>query len=293
MKKIFLFTVLVLLLIVSLCSCSSTKDSAEQDESAKKEKTVWDIIGDVIGIIIAVIVIGFWVIYFLAHIAAAVGWENMLIAILVIIGFIIAIGLLIGGLYVIYTDISPYLCSIIIFLPGLYAFLTGNIGSYDEGDKIDYTHEWRYAGTGRRAHDATIRQVYERYHGSGSWTKKINARHRGFFIFGLIILALGAIIINNNSGINLFNMRLGFFVSLILGLANYTTVNLLLWLKVKNKKILLLLLFLLGTFGMAISVLMYNQILSGLVFQIILYITLPALLVVKAVSALKLTGAID
>lgn len=44
-------------------------------------------------------------------------------------------------------------------------------GYTNKGDAIDTSHIWVYAGTSRKVHDATVKQVYDKFHGGGSFER--------------------------------------------------------------------------------------------------------------------------
>jgi hypothetical protein len=60
-----------------------------------------------------------------------------------------------------------------------------------KGSSTDTSHIWVYADSGRKYSDATVRAVYERKHGSGSWNSKIESEKRLIWSIGLTLSAVG------------------------------------------------------------------------------------------------------
>jgi len=71
-----------------------------------------------------------------------------------------------------------------IFLPHFYS---------PKGGTIDTSHKWVFAGSGQKVRNATIKDVYEHQHGSGSWEKKVETECK-ILTFLCVLSAVGAVV---------------------------------------------------------------------------------------------------
>jgi hypothetical protein len=55
------------------------------------------------------------------------------------------------------------------------------------GYETDRSHIWVWVGTHNKVKDASEKDVYEHYHGHGSWEQKVRGEQRGIVIFGCIL----------------------------------------------------------------------------------------------------------
>ena len=235
---------------IYLASYGVVKETVDTVKSGQdkneRPKTFWDIVGKIAGIVFAVILVIFYGIVPLINFLA--DKKELVILIIVAIAVLAGLGILYGGFRIIYSDWTPYSTLFFIFVPGLYAVIIGAIGASDTGYRKDTSHEWRFMTSGGKAggryKDATVSDVYEHYHGRGSWEKKIKNRKTSSFIIGIIIGAIIANMINGGSHVNLFYNSFGFFAALFLGLVNYIIVCLSYWdRKGKSKGVLFFSLF--------------------------------------------------
>ena len=75
----------------------------------------------------------------------------------------------------------------------LIAFFANLGGIYSpKGGSIDPTHAWYELRSGRRYGPATKRQVYEKYHGKGSWKRRVARIQKIMGITALVIAIIGA-----------------------------------------------------------------------------------------------------
>jgi len=216
-------------------------DPQQVDRNKKeKEKTFWETVEGIGGIVFVVLLVLIWGIFPLINILS----NNKEAAILIIFAVVLLtlIAILFFGIRFIYLDWAPYLTLYLIFIPGFYGLLIGLLGSGDEGYRKDMLHEWRFVspqgGTGARYKDASIKDVYEHSHGSGSWGKKIKNRKLYSPVFGLIIGIIALFIIDNSMNNTLLYLSLGFASTVFLGLINYTINYVLCWEKSTLRKVI-------------------------------------------------------
>ncbi len=67
-----------------------------------------------------------------------------------------------------------------------------------KGRSIDTSHQWVNARTGSRYGDASVRDVYEHQHGSGSWERKVERERKSLQVI-YVIIAVGLIIFGANA----------------------------------------------------------------------------------------------
>jgi hypothetical protein len=85
----------------------------------------------------------------------------------------------------------------------IYLFYRGAQAYDNKGTAIDRSHIWVNAESGKKVSDASIRTVYEKQHGYGSWEKKVQKERGCVTVFALIIAVISD--------------RCWFFISLIQG----------------------------------------------------------------------------
>jgi hypothetical protein len=72
----------------------------------------------------------------------------------------------------------------------IYFFYRGAQAYDNKGMAIDRSHIWVNAETGKKVSDASIRTVYEKQHGYGSWEKKVQKERGCVTVFALIIAVI-------------------------------------------------------------------------------------------------------
>ncbi|MBK7408883.1 MAG: hypothetical protein IPL49_05530 [Saprospirales bacterium] len=113
---------------------------------------------------------------------------------------------------------------------GLLAFLIMVFlrGRYNpQGYSPSGTHIWVFQDTGRKFKDASECEMYEREHGPGSWTKKVEAEKKAFAYIGGAAAAVAMV------GLYFFsNVQSGalLFWALLTGIASYVLFSFLGWL---------------------------------------------------------------
>ncbi len=121
-----------------------------------------------------------------------------------VLSILIALGIL--ALIINIGEKSPNLFTKVILNLNLLSYMTLNIGvgflssllfvvlleNYNpRGHAIDKSHLWVHKDTKTKQSDATKRDVYEHYHGYGSWEKKSKAEWKIIHIIGLIFAGCG------------------------------------------------------------------------------------------------------
>ena len=122
----------------------------------------------------------------------------------------VLIGLGILALVINLGEKSPNLFAKIISNLNLLSYLTLNIGVgflssllfvvllenfHPGGHSIDKLHQWVYKDTKTKHRDATKRDVYEHYHGYGSWEKKTKSEWQTIRIIGFIFAGVGGFVV--------------------------------------------------------------------------------------------------
>jgi hypothetical protein len=78
-----------------------------------------------------------------------------------------------------------------LFVAGvIYLFYRGAQAYDNKGTAIDHSHIWVNAESGKKVSDASIRTVYEKQHGYGSWEKKVQKERGCVTVFALIIAVI-------------------------------------------------------------------------------------------------------
>jgi hypothetical protein len=247
------------------------REERKTDDQSKKKV---DSIGDTI---VFIFFIGIFLIWLIASLTKS-SENDMAIIALVVAG----LGLSFGLSYAINTSWVPYLAQLFIFVPGLYALCVGVLGSINEGNQTDTTHEWRYVKGGRIG-PASIKTVYEHQHGSGSWSKKLKRRKMTALVLGLIIAVI--IVKNITENIGLFNLGFWFTISILLGILNFTAVFMLIWNGLDDdRKLYFYSIMVLNLAGCVLSICFFNNVIYQLVFQILLYIVLTLNIILISIA---------
>lgn len=76
-----------------------------------------------------------------------------------------------------------------IFIVVSVVFVALISGYTNKGNAIDTSHIWVYARTNQKAHDATVKQVYDNFHGSGSFERSAEQARKIRTILGCIVFA--------------------------------------------------------------------------------------------------------
>ena len=123
-------------------------------------------------------------------------WAKLLLLILFILDMLIAEmlrnnsfltpikGIEIYAAYIIFGQISGIIVGLIIFL-----FYRAGQSYKNKGDAVDRSHIWVNARSGKKVSDATVKNVYEKLHGYGSWEKKVK-KERGCATVFMVIAAV-------------------------------------------------------------------------------------------------------
>ncbi len=83
--------------------------------------------------------------------------------------------------YIIFGQISGIIVGLIIYL-----FYKAGQSYKNKGDAIDRSHIWVNAKSGKKMSDATIKNVYEKQHGYGSWEKKVTKERGCATVFAVL-----------------------------------------------------------------------------------------------------------
>ncbi len=83
--------------------------------------------------------------------------------------------------FIIFGQVSGLLVAGVIYL-----FYRGAQAYDDQGNAIDRSHIWVNAKTGNKVHDATVKNVYEKQHGYGTWEKKVKKDKGCLTIFAIL-----------------------------------------------------------------------------------------------------------
>lgn len=83
--------------------------------------------------------------------------------------------------YIIFGQISGLLVGLVVYL-----FYRGAQAYDNKGNAIDRSHIWVDAKSGKKRSDATIKNVYEKQHGYGSWEKKVKQERGCVTVFAIL-----------------------------------------------------------------------------------------------------------
>ena len=123
--------------------------------------------------------------------------------------------------FIIFGEASSLLVAGVIYL-----FYRGARAYDNKGDAIDRSHIWVNAKSGKKVNDATVKNVYEKQHGYGSWEKKVEKERGCVTVFA--ILAAAALSIYGFYALS-FRVRLPLLTA-VQGLMGSTLVYILSWL---------------------------------------------------------------
>jgi hypothetical protein len=76
-----------------------------------------------------------------------------------------------------------------IFIVVSVVFIALISGYTNKGNTIDTSHIWVYAKSGQKAHDATVKQVYNKFYGSGSFERSAEQARKIRFILACILFS--------------------------------------------------------------------------------------------------------
>jgi len=124
-------------------------------------------------------------------------WSIIILLILLIINLLIAYGTYQNGVdfpikgfttlaaFAIFGQASGLLVAGVIYL-----FYRGAQAYDNKGTETDRSHIWVNTESGKKVSDASVRSVYEKQHGYGSWEKKVQKERGCVTVFALIIAVI-------------------------------------------------------------------------------------------------------